>query len=830
MTSLGLVATQTKLHSNLPAQVSSFIGREAELASVRALVGRSRLVTLTGAGGAGKTRLGLQVAAGLVDGTGDGVWFVDLGPLQDPDLVAVTVADVLGVRAEPGRPALDTLVAAVGGRSVLVLLDNCEHLIGACAKLADALLRGCPNLALLATSREPLGIGGERVYRVPSMRVPADGDDAETIRASEAVRLLADRAAAQGVRLAGDGETIRVAGRICRRLDGIPLAIELAAARLRVMPAGELEARLGERFALLTGGSRAGLARQQTLRAMVDWSWELLTGPERAVLAALSAFAGGFGLAAAEAVAAGPDVPTGEVLEHLGALVDKSLVQFGDVGAGPGRYRLLETVRQYAAGRLDTLGPAVADAARLAHRDYYLALAEAAAPQLVAADQAAWLDRLDAELGNLRAAIAFSQVQPDPEPGLRLAASLRVYWRARGQAVEGADALRALLDAPAAQGPTLSRARALAAAANLLQQTGGYATAEDYCQEALAIADAVGDDSLVADLLFERAWILLRQGQPGAALPLAEQGLGLARRLGDPHLTAWLLWTKSYATAVAGDHEAAVRDAAEALRLFRQAGDRLQVGAMLGNLGDFEMSSGDLDAARRDLAESLDIARALNNRYGIVYGTFNLGLAEYLGGSLCEAEALFAESLDLARRTGIRSMIAYALIGLVLAGWGRADPGWSARLHGAADQALADLGHALEPLEDRLADLDRQRLRAAMGAGAFDAEYAAGRTLDLARAAHQALQRIQAGREAPRAGGLVIGPDAAVSGEAVTVLTPRERDVLKLIAQGLSNPDIARRLVLSEHTVHRHLANILRKLGLSSRAAAAAWGVRTGLV
>jgi predicted ATPase len=421
MTSLGLVATQTKLHSNLPAQVSSFIGREAELAAVRALVGRSRLVTLTGAGGAGKTRLGLQVAAGLADGTGDGVWFADLGPLQDPDLAAVTVADVLGVRAEPGRPALDTLVAAVGGRSLLVLLDNCEHLIGACAKLADALLRGCPNLALLATSREPLGIGGERVYRVPSMRVPADGDDAETIRASEAVRLLADRAAAQGVPLAGDGETIRVAGRICRRLDGIPLAIELAAARLRVMPAGELRARLGERFALLTGGSRAGLARQQTLRAMVDWSWELLTGPKRAVLAALSAFAGGFALAAAEAVAAGPDVPTGEVLDHLGALVDKSLVQFGDVGAGPGRYRLLETVRQYAAGRLDALGPAVADAARLAHRDYYLALAEAAAPHLVAADQAAWLDRLDAELGNLQAAIAFSQVQADPEPGLRLA-------------------------------------------------------------------------------------------------------------------------------------------------------------------------------------------------------------------------------------------------------------------------------------------------------------------------------------------------------------------------------------------------------------------------
>ena len=220
------------------------------------------------------------------------------------------------------------------GRACWLLLDNCEHVIGPCAKLADALLRGCPNLVLLATSREPLGIDGERVYRVPSLRTPADGDDPGAIRASEAVRLFTDRAAAQGVPLAGDEPSAQVAGRICRRLDGIPLAIELAAARLRVMPAAELDARLDERFALLTGGSRAALPRQQTLRAMVDWSWELLTSPERAVLAWLSVFAGGFGLAAAEAVAADPDVPAGEVAGHLGALVDKSLVQFDDAGAG----------------------------------------------------------------------------------------------------------------------------------------------------------------------------------------------------------------------------------------------------------------------------------------------------------------------------------------------------------------------------------------------------------------------------------------------------------------------------------------------------------------
>ncbi len=828
------------LRTNLPAQVSSFIGREAELAAVRRLVGGSRLVTLTGAGGAGKTRLALQVAAGLVDGSGDGVWFADLAPLGGPDLVAVTVADVLGVRREPGRPVLDTLVEAVGGRRLLVLLDNCEHVIGACAKLADALLRGCPNLALLATSREPLGIDGEWVYRVPSLGVPADGDDTGAIRASEAVRLLEDRAAAQGVPLADDEEAAGVAGRICRRLDGIPLAIELAAARLRGMPAAELEARLDQRFALLTGGSRAALPRQQTLRAMVEWSWELLNPAERAVLARLAVFAGGFGLAAAEAVAVDPDLPAAEVVGLLGALVDKSLVQFGDIGAGPGRYRLLETVRQYAAGQLDALGPAAADAARIAHRDYYLALAEAAGPQLVGPDQAEWLGRLDAELGNLRAAIAVSLTQPDPAPGLRLAASLRVYWMARGHAAEGADALRTLLDAPAAQEATLPRAWALAAAARLLQQAGGYAIAGDYCQEALAIARAVGDDCLVADLLQIRAWVLLSLGQTDAALPLIESGLRLARRLGALHLTGRLLSARSFALDVGGSPTGAARDAAESLRLFRQAGDRLEVVAMLGNLGTIELSTDDLDAARGHLAEALDIVRALNDRSGIVYGTFNLGLAEYLGGSPDAAEALFAESLDLARRAQMRSGTAYALIGLALACHDEADLGWSARLHGAADQALADLGHTLEPLEGRLADLDRQRLRAAMGVESFEAEYAAGHTLDLAsvlaalgrqdaaaeqaRVAHEAEQ----GMQAQRAGALAGGLDAAVSGEAASVLTPRELDVLKLVAQGLGNREIAARLVLSEHTVHRHLANILRKLHLSSRAAAAAWGVRTG--
>jgi DNA-binding CsgD family transcriptional regulator len=592
------------------------------------------------------------------------------------------------------------------------------------------------------------------------------------------------------------------------------------------MSAAELDARLDERFSLLTGGSRAALPRQQTLRAMVDWSWDLLTGAERAVLARLSVFAGGFGLAAAEAVAAGPDVPAAEVLGHLAALVDKSLVQFDATPAGQGRYRLLETVRQFAAGHLATLGPA----AGAAHRDYYLALAEAAAPQLLTVDQGAWLDRLDVELGNLRAAIAFSLAQADPWPGLRLATSLREFWQAHGHAAEGAGVLRAFLDAPAAQQATLARARALAAAARLLEKTDGYAVAGDYCEEALAIARTAGDDNLAAEALYERAWVLLRQGQPGAARPLIEQGLGLAGSLGQPHLTGRLLTARFYARNIDGDLANAARDAAEALRLFRQAGDRLQAAATLGNLGYIELSAGDLDAARNHLAEALDIVRALGDRDGVVYATLNLGLAEYLGGSPSTAEGLFGESLELAGRIGMKRQIAYPLIGLAMVGRGGADPHWSARLHGAADQILADLDETIEPLEGRLAGLDRQRLRDTLGAEAFEAEYAAGRTLDLTRVAREAVPEIQAARAGQPAAAPANRADAPGSAEAVTLLTARELDVLRLVAQGLSNPDIAKRLVVSEHTVHRHLANILRKLSLSSRAAAAAWGVRTGLV
>jgi predicted ATPase/class 3 adenylate cyclase len=717
------------LLNNLPAQVSSFIGRDAEISEVRRLVTTSRLVTLTGPGGVGKTRVSLQVAAELLDGMGDGTWFVDLAPIQDPDLVAATVAHVLGIGQEPGRQLTDTLADAIGHRSLLVVLDNCEHVLDACAKVADVLIRNCPSLVLLATSREPLGIDGEHVHRVPSLDTPSEGDDMGAISNAEAVRLFVERAAQQGAPLAWDQRTASTVGSICRRLDGIPLAIELAAARLRMMSAAELAARLDQRFTILTGGSRAAMPRQQTLLAMVGWSWELLNTAERQLLARLSVFAGGFDLTAAETVAAGEEAPFDQVVLHLGALVDKNLVQFDDTGSGPVRYRLLETIREYAARKLDELDPAAANNTRLAHRDHYLAFAEAAGPQLVRRDQAEWMDRLDVELDNLRAAIACSLELDDAAPGLRTAASLRVFWKARGHAEEGADALRALLELPTARADMLVRARALACAAYLLEQTGGYSVAEQYCDEALAIARSAGDELLVADLLYIRAFFLLRRGQPDAALPLIESGLDLVQGLDDPHLAGRLLSARSFAVDIGGDHAGAARDLIESLRLLRQVGDRREMGTILGNLGYAELSLGELDSARAHLVESLDIFRALNDRHGVVYETFNLGLAEFLGGSPGAAEVRFAESFDLARRLRMKASAAYALLGLAVATSDETDMRRSVRLHGAADQLLTELGETVEPLEDGLRDQDRQRLRAAMGADNFEAEYAAGRGL-----------------------------------------------------------------------------------------------------
>ncbi|MGH2352814.1 MAG: ATP-binding protein, partial [Chloroflexota bacterium] len=419
-----LLRSLDMLPHNLPLQLTSFVGRERELPAVRDLLAEHRLVTLTGPGGTGKTRLALQVAADVLPAYPDGVWLVALAALADPALVPHAVAQAVGVREEPGRPLLGTLADALRPKRLLLVLDNCEHLLDACAHLADALLRACPHLRVLATGREALGIAGETAWRVPSLGLPDARHlpPVEVLSQYEAVRLFIDRALAvqPGFRVTNQNALAVV--QVCARLDGIPLAIELAAARVRVLPVEQLLVRLEDRFRLLSGGSRTALERHQTLRAAVDWSYDLLTEPENAVFARLAVFAGGFTLDAAEAVCAGDGIEAVEVLDLLTHLVDKSLAVVDEQPDGTARYRLLETLRHYAREKLAAREEA--DTVRAQHATHYLALAEQADPELRGPRGAGWLDRLRRDLDNMREALAWAEAGGEAELGLRLAAAL----------------------------------------------------------------------------------------------------------------------------------------------------------------------------------------------------------------------------------------------------------------------------------------------------------------------------------------------------------------------------------------------------------------------
>jgi len=430
-----------KLGNNLPGQLTSFIGRSRELDEISALLRRGRLVSLTGAGGSGKTRLSLEVAADLLHRSGGGVWFIELAALSDPDLVTASVASALQVREQPGRPLSETLLDSIGDRSLLVVLDNCEHLVDSCAKLADAVLHACPGVHILATSRQPLGIAGEQVYRVPPLSLPTDEADASS---SEAVALFVDRAREHRREFALDDANARSVVSICRRLDGIPLAIELATARLRSMDVQEIEVRLDRRFRLLTRGSRTAVARHQTLSSLISWSYELLDEKESAVFCRLSVFAGGWDLGAAESVCAANHTETWEVDDVLASLIDKSLVQTETTSLGL-RYRLLESIRQYAAEQLGSRGEPELVSARTCHAEFYVALAEEAAPHLRGAKQAEWLARLETEHDNLRVTMSHLLESPGTrQESLRLGVALhdsgcpaataakgQNYWRRR---------------------------------------------------------------------------------------------------------------------------------------------------------------------------------------------------------------------------------------------------------------------------------------------------------------------------------------------------------------------------------------------------------------
>jgi predicted ATPase/class 3 adenylate cyclase len=643
---------------NLPVQVTSFVGREQEMADVKRLLASTRLLTLTGAGGTGKTRLSLQVAADLVESYEEGVWLVELATLSESALVLQAVATVLGIKEEPGKPLTQSLIEYLKPRQVLLLLDNCEHLLSGCSALAQAILQGCPEVRILATSREGLNIHGETTYRLPSLSVPGPErlPTVETLIHYEAVRLFIDRAAAAQPSFVVTNQNAPVLTRICCRLDGIPLAIELAAARLKALPVERIAERLDDCFRLLTGGSRTALPRQQTLRASIHWSYDLLSEQEQTLLQRLSVFAGGWTLEAAEAVCKDEDgrmkaeeeppphlhpssfiLHPSDILDLLTSLVEKSLVVYEEREAGA-RYRLLETIRQYSRERL--LPAEEAERVRNQHLLYFVRLAEDAEPHLEGPAQKEWLHRLAEEHGNLRAALDWSLAGGRIEDGLRLAGALKWFWILRFHRREGYQYLVALLSADDGSSPT-PRAKALLMAAVLAFQGGiGEEEAEALCRESLTLYRQLGDQRGIARSLAYLARLVqsLRSYEEGRTLH--DESVAVARQTGDTATLAHALLMRAYTTDLTREAPQARVDAQEALALCRGLGHTVGEAVACRILGWTELHEGDVARATRWFREDLTRTRMLGDLAGSMIAIHNLADAAAVQGDKLRAARL----------------------------------------------------------------------------------------------------------------------------------------------------------------------------------------------
>jgi predicted ATPase len=671
------LALPTGVRGNLPLPLTPLIGRGQEVQAVSARLGAARLVTLTGTGGVGKTRLATQIAEAVAEQYADGVWFVDLAPLTDPVLVPQAAAAALGVRGEGRRPVVETLLAELGPKALLLVLDNCEHVLDAAARLADQVLARCPQVRFLATSRERLGLVGEVAWRVPPLAVPGERDlqqveqaqpngapavpDSSTLLDFAAVRLFAERAADAAPGFRPEGAQLAAISRICRRLDGVPLAIELAAARVGVIPVSQILARLDDRLHLLTGGSRTALPRQRTLRATLDWSYDLPSEAERLLFRRLSVFAGGWTLEAAETMAEPRSgIRSNEVLDLLGQLVGQSVVMVDEhnrAGAHAARYRLLETLREYGQGRLLESGEG--ETARRRHLDYFLGLAEEGESKRYGADEAGWLERLEVEHDNLRAALAWAIEAEETGPGLRLGGALWRLWSTRGYAGEGRRQLARLL-ALAGSSPGAAsnraedgwRARALLAAGSLSLEVGDCRAARSLCEESLGLWRALGDMGGVADSLAALGETEESQGGYAAAGSLFAQGLAIRRDLGDRWGIANSLDRLGRLSYYQGDYDLA-RDRGEAaLAIRRDLADRRGIAQSLTVLGSIASHRGDYEAARSLKEESLAISRELGDKSSIGPLLNELGDMAGIHGDYARATELLEESRAIRQEIG----------------------------------------------------------------------------------------------------------------------------------------------------------------------------------
>jgi predicted ATPase/DNA-binding XRE family transcriptional regulator len=755
--------------NNLPASLTTFIGREKEQAEILQLIGTHRLVTLTGSGGVGKTRTSLKVGAQVLEEYPNGIWLVELAPLSDPELLPQTVASVFGISAQATRSHIELLIHFLRPKTALLILDNCEHLLDACAQVADTLLKHCPNLKILATSREALGILGEIVYHMPSLGLPDIEQTLEHFREYESVRLFEERAWLALPDFKLTMENASSIAQICSRLDGIPLAIELAAARVNMFSTSQIAARLDDRFNLLTGGSRTALPRQQTLRASIDWSWNLISDPERTLLCRLTVFAGGWTLEAAESVCSTKaDIEPREVSEWMTQLVAKSLVTPDRHPGRERRFHLHESIREYAHEKLVEAGEAGNIHSQLLR--YLLDLSGRAELALHGPDQTEWYQRLTDERDNLRVALAHASGSEaaiaDLEAGLSISAKLVDYWVASDYR-EGLRWTTEFIQHPASQTFPLARAKALMAQGWLLWSLQQFEAVRSIAEECLAVFRSYGDPLGEYDAL-----ILMGNMQHYAEgieqrAEFARQALVLARSMGDNLRQAFALFVLGWDQR---DHHRARKYLGEAILLFRQAGDWRFLAQALGILGLAVLSNGDLESAEEILDEAYEVNQKTNqnameyvltgkgilcmqhgeygqaraflqknidnlektgNRMGVLWGRARLAQAALREGNVAEAHQILVETIENFHTNGNKNGLTFALDQMASLYVVINNPEPAARLIGWSDATRAEIGDPRPSIEQADLEPDIAAIKEKIGAAAYETAYTAGQALSL---------------------------------------------------------------------------------------------------
>ncbi len=850
---------------NLPHALSRFIGRGHEINEIKQLFSSTRLVSLTGPGGCGKTRLGLWVADELGPSFKDGVWLVELAPLTDTELVTQAVCTAVGMREQPSLPLIAALTDFLQSREMLLVLDNCEHLIAACAQLAETLLQAAPHLKILATSREALYIAGERVWPVPPLSVPEELPredaimDLSVLMKYEAPRLFIERALAVSPLFTLSEHNAGAIVKICRMLDGMPLAVELAAARVRSLPVEQIASRLAsyDRFRLLTTGNRTAPHRHQTLEAMLDWSYALLSEPEQHTLRRVSIFASSWNLDAAEAlcaninsdvrVARAPEGSDNQTLDVLSHLVDKSMVVM-DRTEGEVRYHLLDTIKQYALDKLAESGEL--GLAQVSHLTYYVHWAEQAEPHLMNADQLGWLNRFEVEHDNIRAALkrlyppaeplAWSQsIENQAEQGLRLAIATARFWRLRAYLSEGRMRISAALALAGhcEQAPQRSHWRALALfrGASMAFLQSDYPVTRSMCAESLALLRPLGSSVmlLVAEVLSLLADVTAEEGNYATATVLLDEALTIWRDMHNARGQGHALMLLGWCAMRTGDFALAKSRLEESLAFSRMAGYATNTAFSLAGLAEVAVRQGRYESAKQLLDESLTLRREHGDKWGVGTTLGTLGWAALRQHDYQRMRTLLGESLTVRMEIGDKGGIAWCIEKCAEAIMQEArsaphshrteDLQRAVTLFAAAVAVRAPMGSVIDPTdldgyERMLADL-----RAVLGEAVFAIHWAAGSQMTIEQARDAALCEPQTPGNA----------DLPLSAQELKQqfggLTERERQVTALIAQGKTNRQIAETLVVTVKTAETYVTRILDKLGLASRVQIATWAVERGL-